>query len=56
MKLLSILASIAAMWCLLGAIILGPGILVYPLAWVAVVAILFGLHKLVGPSHIHLEN
>ena len=56
MKLLSILATIGAVWCLLGAVILGPGILVYPLAWVAVTAVLFGLHKLVGPSDIKLEN
>ncbi|MEW4455412.1 hypothetical protein AB1L30_22270 [Bremerella sp. JC817] len=50
MKLVSLLASIAALWCVLGAFVLGPGILMYPLAWGAVFAILFGIHKIFGSS------
>ncbi|GAA4429597.1 hypothetical protein [Bremerella cremea] len=50
MKLVSLLASIAALWCVLGAIVLGPGILAYPLAWGAVFAVLFGIHKVFGSS------
>lgn len=47
MKLVSLLATIGAVWCVLGAIVLGPGVLIYPLAWAAVFAVLFGVHKVV---------
>ncbi len=48
MKLVTLLGSIIALWCLLGAVVLGPGILAYPAAWCAVVAIMYGIHKFLG--------
>ncbi|MBA2113232.1 hypothetical protein [Bremerella alba] len=46
MKLGILLVSIGILWSVLGAVILGPGVLLYPLAWAAVFAVLFGVHKL----------
>jgi len=46
MKLGILLVSIVAFWSVLGAVVLGPGVLLYPLAWVAVAAVLYGVHKL----------
>ncbi|MFN3153158.1 hypothetical protein [Bremerella sp.] len=46
MKLGILLLSVGAIWCALGAVVLGPGVLLYPLAWAAVFAVLYGVHKL----------
>ncbi|PQO27093.1 hypothetical protein [Blastopirellula marina] len=48
MTLVSLLASIIALWCVLGSIVLGPGILVYPIAWCAVLAVMYGIHRFLG--------
>lgn len=47
MKLLSILLVMGLVWCVAGAAVLGPGLLVYPAAWGVIVLAIFGLHKLV---------
>lgn len=46
MKLGILLLSVGALWCLLGAVVLGVGVLLYPLAWAAVFAVLYGVHKI----------
>ncbi|MEW4565176.1 hypothetical protein AB1K70_21815 [Bremerella sp. JC770] len=46
MKLGILLVSIGALWSVLGAIVLGPGVLLYPLAWAAVFGVLYGIHKI----------
>lgn len=46
MKLGILLLSVGALWCALGAVVLGPGVLLYPLAWAAVFAVLYGVHKI----------
>ena len=46
MKLGILLLSVAALWSILGAIVLGVGVLLYPAAWAAVFAVLYGVHKL----------
>jgi len=46
MKLTYLLGGIAVAWCLLGALVLGPGILLYPLAWGIVVTVLLAVHRL----------
>ncbi len=46
MKLGILLLSVGALWCILGAVVLGVGVLLYPLAWAAVFAVLYGVHKL----------
>lgn len=46
MKLGILLVSIGALWSILGAIVLGLGVLLYPLAWAAVFATLYGVHKI----------
>ena len=48
MKLAVLLGSIAIAWCLLGALVLGAAVLVYPLVWAAVASILLAIHKLNG--------
>ncbi|RCS52932.1 hypothetical protein DTL42_08935 [Bremerella cremea] len=48
MKLVTLLSSIIVLWCLLGAIVLGPGILVYPATWCAVAGVMYGIHKFLG--------
>ncbi|QDU73336.1 hypothetical protein Pan97_03060 [Bremerella volcania] len=49
MKLGTLLVSVIGLWCVLGAIVLGPGVLLYPVAWVAVFAVLYGVHKIAEP-------
>lgn len=46
MKLGMLLVSVGVLWAVLGSVVLGPGVLFYPLAWVAVFAVLYGVHKL----------
>lgn len=46
MKLAVLLGSIALAWCLLGALVLGVAVLVYPLVWGGVAMVLLGVHKL----------
>ncbi|PQO45665.1 hypothetical protein [Blastopirellula marina] len=48
MKLVPLLTSIVVLWCLLGTVVLGPGILVYPAAWCGVVGVMYAVHKFVG--------
>jgi len=46
MKLTHLLIGIAVAWCLLGAVVLGPGLLLYPLSWGFVAAILLAVHRM----------
>lgn len=48
MKLVHLLTSIVVLWCLLGTVVLGPGILIYPLGWCAVLGVMFSVHKFLG--------
>lgn len=48
MPLKSLLLMIGAGWIMLGSFALGPGLIVYPLAWTAVALAFWGLHYLVG--------
>ncbi|PQO44724.1 hypothetical protein [Blastopirellula marina] len=48
MPLKSLLLMIGAGWIMLGSFALGPGLIVYPLAWTAVALAFWGLHCLVG--------
>lgn len=46
MKLGILLLSVGALWSVLGAVVLGVGVLLYPLAWAAVFLVLYGVHKI----------
>ncbi|PQO36894.1 hypothetical protein C5Y96_06950 [Blastopirellula marina] len=46
MKLGILLLSVGALWSILGAMVLGVGVLLYPVAWAAVFAVLYGVHKI----------
>ncbi|EAQ79637.1 hypothetical protein [Blastopirellula marina] len=48
MPLKSLLLMIGAGWIMLGSYALGPGLIVYPLAWTAVAVSFWGLHCLLG--------
>ncbi|PQO32612.1 hypothetical protein DTL21_20630 [Bremerella cremea] len=56
MKLVTLLSSIVVLWCLLGSIVLGPGILAYPAAWCAVAAVMYGVHRFLGLGQDNLES
>jgi len=45
MRLPIILGATGVAWCVLGAVAIGPGILVYPLAWGAILFMFIGLHQ-----------
>lgn len=48
MPLKSLLLLIGAGWIVLGSIALGPGLIIYPLAWTLVAISVWGLHCLLG--------
>lgn len=52
MKLVALLAGIAVAWCLLAALVLGAGVLLYPAAWGGVTGVLYGLHRV---AHRHVS-
>lgn len=56
MKLVTLLSSIILLWCLLGAIVLGVGILVYPVTWCAVLGVMLAIHKFLGLGKASLKN
>ncbi|TWT31409.1 hypothetical protein [Blastopirellula retiformator] len=48
MPLKSLLLMIGAGWIMLGSLALGPGLIVYPLAWTVVAVGFWLLHRMVG--------
>ncbi|MCC9604586.1 hypothetical protein LOC68_27285 [Blastopirellula sp. JC732] len=48
MPLKSLLLIIGAGWIMLGSLALGPGLIVYPLAWTAVAVGFYLLHRMLG--------
>ena len=48
MSLTKLLVGIGVTWVVLGSLVLGPSLLIYPAAWMTIMAFFFGLHQVVG--------
>ncbi|PHR93967.1 MAG: hypothetical protein COA78_32275 [Blastopirellula sp.] len=48
MSLTKLLVGIGVAWVVLGSLVLGPSLLIYPAAWMTIMAFFFGLHQVVG--------
>lgn len=48
MSLTKLLVGIGVAWIVLGSLVLGPSLLIYPAAWMTIMAFFFGLHQIVG--------